>query len=73
MKFFTGRRACESVMSRNVRLWHTFSAKYGNQYRTVCEFYDSKKTDVCIVDLTSILPELAALADIVEKDGDSIS
>jgi hypothetical protein len=73
MKFFMGRRACQSVMSRNVELWHRFSAKYGKQYRTVCEFYDSKKSDVRVVDLTSILPELAALADIVERDGDSIS
>jgi hypothetical protein len=66
MKFFNGGRACTSVMSKNRQLWADYSNKY-SEFLTVCAFYGHKRANVEIVDLATIIPEFAAVIDLVDE------
>jgi hypothetical protein len=66
-KFFNGGRAIASVFSRNVRLWKEFQTKFGDQYRTVSDYYRPRRTAVVIQDVTPFVPELVA-APVVSED-----
>jgi hypothetical protein len=61
-KFFNGGRAIASVLSRNVKLRNRFNDKFGNQYRTVRDYYLPRKGLVVIQDVSSFVPELVAAA-----------
>lgn len=61
-KFFNGGRALSSVLSRNEKLKKGFSEKFGDQYRTVREYYLQRKESVVIQDVSSFVPELVAAA-----------
>ena len=67
-KFFNGRRALSSVLSRNVKLRNDFSEKFGNQYCTVRDYYLPRKGRVVIQDVSPFVPELVAAA--VEAAGE---
>ena len=61
-KFFNGGRALSSVLSRNEKLRKGFSEKFGEQYRTVRDYYIQRKDSVVIQDVSSFVPELVAAA-----------
>ncbi len=58
LKFLGGRRALRSVLSKNVRLYDAFAAKYPD-CRVVRDYYLPRRHQVIIEDVSSILPELA--------------
>ena len=60
LKFLNGGRALSSVLSRNVRLRDQFAAKFGDEYRTVRDYYNARKDRVIIEDVSAWVPELAA-------------
>jgi hypothetical protein len=55
-KFFNGRRALASVLKGNVTLRNKFVAKFGEQYRTVRDYYLPRKGLVVIQDVSSFVP-----------------
>ena len=57
MKFLTGGRSLESVMSRNNKLWSEFQVKYGNRFKGVGEYFDYRKSMVQLVDINEIIPQ----------------
>lgn len=61
-KFFNGGRALSSVLSRNENLRKNFTEKYGDQYRTVRDYYLPRKGHVTIQDVSPFLPELVTAA-----------
>lgn len=61
-KFFNAGRALSSVLSRNVKLRNKFNEKFGDQYRTVREYYLPRKGLVVIQDVSPFVPELVAVA-----------
>src|SRR5258708_7107251 len=61
-KFFNGGRALSSVLSRNVKLRNQFNQKFGDRYRTVRDYYLSRKGFVAIQDVSPFVPELVAAA-----------
>ena len=70
-KFFNGGRALASVLSRHVRLRNQFAAKFGDQYRTVRDYYLPRKGLVVIQDVSPFVPELVAAAvEAAEAEGE---
>ena len=61
-KFFNGRRAMSSILSHHVRLKKQFTDKFGDQYRTVRDYYLPRKGLVVIQDVSPFVPELVAAA-----------
>jgi hypothetical protein len=62
LKFLNGGRALSSVLSRNVKLQKQFLAAYGDQYKTVRDYYLPRSTKVKIEDVSNFVPELVAAA-----------
>ena len=58
LKFFNGRRALSSVLSRNVKLRDDFHARYGDQHQTVRDYYAVRKGNVILQDVSSWVPGL---------------
>lgn len=58
LKFLNGRRALESVLSKNVGLYEAFRAEYPD-YRVVRDYYVPRRDQVLIEDVSSMLPGLA--------------
>lgn len=58
LKFFDSGRSLSSIMSRNNKLWNEFQSRYGNRFSTVRDYYDFRKSNVRLSDLTKIIPEL---------------
>lgn len=69
LKFFNGGRALESVFSKNNKLWQEFQAKYGTQFTRVCDYYDFRKSVVQLVDVATMIPQLADI-DVSELGND---
>ena len=61
-KFLGGGRALSSVLTRNETLRKNFIGKYGEQYRTVRDYYLPRKGNVVIQDVRPFVPELVAVA-----------
>jgi hypothetical protein len=59
--FFNGGRALTSVL-RTATLRNKFSNKFGDQYRTVRDYYLPRKGLVVIQDVSPFVPELVAAA-----------
>ncbi len=60
-KFFNGGRALASVL-RTATLRNKFNEKFGDQYRTVRDYYLPRKGLVVIHDVSPFVPELVAVA-----------
>jgi hypothetical protein len=60
-KFFNGGRALSSVL-RTATLRNKFNEKFGDQYRTVRDYYMPRKALVVIQDVSPFVPELVAVA-----------
>lgn len=68
-RFFNGKRALSSVLSRNATLRNKFNEKYGDQYQTVRDYYLPRKGLVVIQDVSPFVPELVVAAvEAVEAD-----
>jgi len=61
LKFFRGRRAMGSVLSKNLATRERFMRLHGERYATVDQYYADHEQVVEIIDLLPWLPELAAL------------
>lgn len=57
MKFLKGGRSIQSVMSRNNELWTKFQEKYGKRFAKVCEYYEQRKSEVQLIDISDITPQ----------------
>lgn len=60
-KFLNGGRALSSVL-KTATLRNRFDQKFGNQYRTVRDYYLPRKGLVVIQDVSLFVPELVAVA-----------
>jgi hypothetical protein len=58
LKFFNSRRSIASVLSRHVDLKEQFRLKFGDQYRTVSDYFQPRKNLVAIEDVSLWLPDL---------------
>ncbi len=58
LKFFNNNRALSSVMSKNNKMWSEFQSKYGNQYNTVSQYFKDQQSEVAIIDILGVAPEL---------------
>jgi hypothetical protein len=61
LKFLTGGRAIDSILSRNNKLWKDFQERYDKRFTRVSEYYKYKKQCVKIVDIKKIAPDLEGL------------
>lgn len=61
-KFFNSGRAMSSILSRHVKLRNEFTETFGDQYRTVRDYYLPRKGLVVIQDVSPFVPELVATA-----------
>ena len=57
-KFFEGRRALNSVMSRDHKLRMMFFERFGERFRTVGDYYAAHRLKVGIEDISPWVPEL---------------
>jgi hypothetical protein len=58
LKFLNGGRALDSVFSKNVTLLRQFRSKYGDQYRTVRDYYQPRQEFVRIEDVSPLVSGL---------------
>jgi hypothetical protein len=68
MKFLTSGRALASVMSRNRKLWEAFLAKYGENLKTVRDYYAINQGRFELVDVRPFVPGLVSLGGVDEDD-----
>ena len=70
IKFLTGGRSLESVLSRNNKLWSEYQLKYGDRFKKVCEYFEYRRSMVQLVDIIDIVPQfsLAQTEDNNEQD-----
>tara|TARA_R110002072_G_scaffold25969_8_gene86486 strand:- start:795 stop:1061 length:267 start_codon:yes stop_codon:yes gene_type:complete len=59
LKFLQGGRALTSVLSRNDKLCQMFFERFGDQFRTVGDYYAVHGSEFQIKDVSSWLSELA--------------
>ena len=69
MHFFEHGRALTSVLSKDAATEARFRETYGNQFRTVREYFATVRDQVEIVDLADLVPGLGA--DALEAGGDT--
>jgi hypothetical protein len=58
LKFFNGRRALSSVLSRDEVMRAKFVSAYGTRYQTVRDYYSDHNSRVVIEDVSHLGPEL---------------
>ena len=58
LRFFRGRRAMKSVLSRNEELRRRFFDRFGERYSTVGEYFAEHRDLVEVADVSNWLPEL---------------
>ena len=58
IKFLEGGRKLASVMSKNAKLAADFKRRYGSQFLEVGDYYRFRQSEVQIIDITPLLPEL---------------
>ena len=68
LQFFNGNRSIESVLSRNNKLFFEFKNKYQEQFLVVKDYYNFKKDDVQLINLSDIIPGINQLSEIESKE-----
>ena len=58
LSFLHSRRSLSPILEGNAKLGKSFREKYGTQFRTVREYYSTKKDDVNIRDVSEYFPTL---------------
>lgn len=53
LKFLNSNRSITSVLNRNVALQQQFQATYGDRFRTVREYFEMRRNEVAIYDVSS--------------------
>jgi len=71
LKFFNSGRSLSSVLSKSVKLQNQFIEKFGEQYRTVRDYYVPRKDFVLIQDISPFVPDLVAAG--VDSEESSVS
>jgi hypothetical protein len=66
LKFFNSGRSLSSVLSRHVKLKSEFFTTFGDQYRTVRDYYVPRQHAVTVQDVSGWLPELLVVG--IEPD-----
>jgi len=61
LQFLKGKRALESVMSRNNKLSTDFNEKYDKSFQVVNDYYSYKESSVKLVDITKLVPSLSKI------------
>jgi hypothetical protein len=64
LKFLTGHRRLDSVMSKDAALAREFSTRYGSRFSYVNDYYQFRGASVQIVDIAPVLPELGDLSQL---------
>jgi hypothetical protein len=64
----TRPRFLSSVLSRNVKLRNKFHEKFGDQYRTVRDYYLPRKESAVIQDVSPFVPGLVAALEAAETE-----
>jgi hypothetical protein len=59
LKFLTGRRALTSVLSKDVNLQQLFQSEFGDQYKTVGDYFRFRREAVAIRDVSAWVTGLA--------------
>jgi hypothetical protein len=67
LRFFNGRRAISSVLSRHAKLAELFRSDFGERYAVVRDYYLEHKDKVRIEDVSPYVPSLIA-DEITESD-----
>jgi hypothetical protein len=60
LRFFNGRRALSSVLSRHARVAEQFHSDFGDRYGVVRDYYLEHKDKVKIEDVSQYVPDLIA-------------
>ena len=68
LRFLNGGRAMSSVLSRNETLRKKFTEKFGDRYRTVCDYYLARKESVVIQDVSPFVPGPVAAVEAAEAE-----
>ena len=71
LKFFNSGRSLSSVLSKSVKLQNQFIEKFGEQYRTVRDYYVPRKDFVLIQDISPFVPDLVAAG--IDSEESSVS
>jgi hypothetical protein len=66
LKFFNGKRALSSVLSRNENIKRLFEARYGSRLKTVRDYYAIRKNAVTIRDVSIYVDALSAFEENIE-------
>lgn len=56
IKFFTSQRQIPQILKGNAKLGDSFRQRYGNMFKFVSEYYETKKNAVIIKDVRHYLP-----------------
>jgi hypothetical protein len=62
LKFFNGGRALASVLSRNVKLREDLRERFGDRFRTVREYYATRRGAIILQDVSPWVPGLAEIS-----------
>ena len=75
LKFLRSERSLRSVMSRNLKLWADFQARFGSRFRTVRDYYEVHGASVELVDLDRLFPgRFVELSEILDpSEGEAAS
>jgi hypothetical protein len=68
VQFLNGGRAMSSVLSRNETLRKKSTKKFRNRYRTVREYYLSRKASAVIADVSPFVPGLVPAGEVTKAE-----
>ena len=55
LNFLNGRRSVRKILGGNAKLGRSFQERYGDRFRLVCEYYQTKKDVVRVRDVAPLL------------------
>jgi hypothetical protein len=73
IKFFNGRRALSSVLTKDHRLRSNFQRLYGDRFQVVREYYEHRRDRVHLRDVSTYLPAFLSIAVDAEQEGGEAS
>lgn len=73
LRFFTGRRALSSVLTKDHRLRSDFHRIYGDRFQVVRDYYEHRRDRVHLCDVSDYLPAFLNTAADAEQEGVEVS
>jgi hypothetical protein len=58
LKFLNSKRGIDRILAGNAKLGASFRGRYGDAYKKVCEYYETKRDNVLVKDIRDYLPIL---------------